>query len=163
MTDRKPVRISSPDNAWAIGAMTISFLIPAASVLEIYQPLALEAWSVVIATTWQWVLLFAAVIALATTPFMRLAEGHGRRMQNVLRVEGLATAVVSICLIALWVALIVQYGFGANPLTQILVGGLGITAAFRVGQIVWGLVKTWRGIRAGHIARVEAIAQPKET
>lgn len=163
MIEHKPVRLASPDNAWAVGAMAISFLIPVMSVAEIYQPIALEAWSVTVADIWQWVLFLAAALALTMTFLMKPALGHGRRMQAVQRVEALATAVVALCYLLLWGALVHEYGFGANPLTQLLVGGLGITATGRVVQILWGLVKYRRALAAGHTTQVEAIAQPKET
>lgn len=136
MDEPKPVRITSPDNAWAAGAMTISAGIPILSVAELYQPVALEAWSHVLADVWQWVLLIASLLALSTLPLMKVADGHGNRMRAVQRVEALATGIVAVCYLLLWDALVHEYGFGANPLTQLLVGGLGVTAAIRVGQII---------------------------
>lgn len=162
--DPKPVRWSSTANAWAIAAQVIAFLIPVLSIAEIYQPTALEAISVVVADVWQWLLLVTAIISLAAslgmTPF---AVGNGTRMRGVLRIEAIGTGTIAICLGILWAALVREYGFAANPLTQLLVGGLGLAAAGRVGQIVWDLRKYRRALKAGHIATVEAIAQPKET
>lgn len=163
MDEPKPVRLTSPDNAWAAGAMVISTGIPVLSVAEIYQPLALEAWSTVLADAWQWVLLLAAIVALATLPLMKRAEGHGHRMRAVQRIEAVVTGVVSLCYMLLWAALVHEYGFGANPLTQLMVGGLGVTAAVRVAQIVRGLARYRRALRAGRTTHVEAIAQSKET
>lgn len=163
MDEPKAVRLTSPDNAWAAGAMLISLGIPVLSVVELYQPVALEAWGTLLADVWQWVLLVAAGIALSTLPLMKRAEGHGSRMRAVQRVEALATAVVSLAYLLLWAALVHEYGFGANPLTQLLVCGLGITAAVRVAQIVWGLARYRRALRSGRTTHVEAIAQSKET
>lgn len=163
MDEPKPVRLTSPDNAWAAGAMVISAGIPVLSVAEVYQPVALEAWSLVLADVWQWVLLAAAVLALTTLPLMKRAEGHGRRMAAVQRVEALSTGIVAVCYLLLWGALVHEYGFGANPLTQLLVGGLGVTATIRVVQIIWGLARYRRALRVGRTTNVEAIAQAKET
>lgn len=163
MTESKPVRWSSPANAWATGAQLIAFLIPVLSVLEVYQPVALEAVSVPLADAWQWLLFVTAGISLAASLAMQLVLGSGNRMRAVVRLEGVATAIVSLCFAALWAALVREYGFGANPLTQLLVSGLGLAAAGRVGQILWELRKYRRALRAGQTAHVEAIAQPKET
>ncbi|WP_295821532.1 hypothetical protein [uncultured Microbacterium sp.] len=163
MDEPKPVRLTSPDNAWAAGAMLISTGIPILSVAEVYQPVALEAWSHLLADVWQWVLLVAAVVAFSTLPLMKRAEGHGNRMRAVQRVEAVATAVVSLCYLLLWGALVHEYGFGSNPLTQLMVAGLGITAGVRVVQIVRGLGRYRRALRAGRTTHVEAIAQSKET
>lgn len=163
MDEPKPVRLTSPDNAWAAGAMVISAGIPVLSVVEVYQPVALEAWSTLLADVWQWVLLVAAGIAITTLPLMKSADGHGSRMRAVQRVEAAATGIVALCYLLLWGALVHEYGFGANPLTQLMVGGLGLTAAIRVGQIIWGLVRYRRALRDGRTTNVEAIAQSKET
>lgn len=163
MDEPRPVRLTSPDNAWAAGAMVISAGIPFLSVAELYQPVALEAWSHVLADVWQWVLLVAALLALSTLVLMKAADGHGNRMQAVQRVEAVATGIVSLCYLLLWAALAKEYGFGANPLTQLLVGGLGVTAAIRVGQIVWGLARYRRALKIGRTTNVEAIAQAKGT
>jgi hypothetical protein len=163
MTETKPVRWSSPANAWAIGAQLIAFLIPVLSVLELYQPVALEAVSIPLADAWQWMLFLTAGISLGASLLMQVVLGAGSRMRAVLRLEGVATAIVSLCMGALWGALVHEYGIGANPLTQLLVGGLGLAAAGRVGQILWELRKYRRALRAGQVATVEAIAQPKET
>lgn len=163
MDEPKPLRLTSPDNAWAAGAMVISAGIPVLSVAELYQPVALEAWSPVLADVWQWVLLVASLLALSTLALMKLAEGHGNRMAAVQRVEAAATVVVSVCYLLLWDALVHEYGFGSNPLTQLLVGGLGVTAAIRAGQIIWGLVRFRKALRVGRTTNVEAIAQAKET
>lgn len=143
--------------------MLISLGIPVLSVAEVYQPIALEAWSTLIADVWQWVLLVVAGVALSTLPLMKRAEGHGHRMRAVQRVEAFATGGVSACYLLLWGALVHEYGFGANPLTQLLVAGLGITAAVRVVQIVRGLGRYRRALRSGRTTHVEAIAQSKET
>lgn len=163
MDEPKPVRLTSPDNAWAAGAMVISAGIPALSVAELYQPVALEALNPILADVWQWVLFVAALIALSTLVLMKVADGHGNRMRAVQRVEAAATGVVAICFLLLWGALVREYGFGANPLTQLLVGGLGVTATIRVGQIIWGLARYRRALRVGRTTNVEAIAQAKET
>lgn len=52
MTEPKPVRVTSPTNAWALAAQLIAFLVPVLSVAEIYQPVALEAISVPLADAW---------------------------------------------------------------------------------------------------------------
>lgn len=164
MTEQKPkpVRLSSTTNAWATGAQLISVMIPVLSVIEVYQPIALEAVSVLLADLWQWLLFIMATIAITASFGMQFAIGDGARMRAVLRVEAVATGTVAICFGALWAALVREYGFAANPLTQLLVGGLGLAAAARVGQIIWDLRKYRRALRTGHIAHVEAIAQPKE-
>lgn len=163
MTERKALRWSSPSNAWAVGAQLISFCIPVLSVVEIYQPVALEAIAVPLADAWQWVLFINAAIALSAVALMHFAIGNGSRMQAVIRVEGIATAVVAACYMLLWVALVREYGFGANPLTQVLVAGLGLTATGRVAQIAWESWRYRRALKSGHTAHTEAIAQPKET
>ncbi|MGA6128843.1 MULTISPECIES: hypothetical protein [unclassified Microbacterium] len=163
MSDTKPVRWSSTTNAWATGAQIISLLIPVLSVVEIYQPVALEAIGIVVADAWQWVLLVAATISLAASLVMQFALGDGSRMRAVVRVEAVATGLVALCFLFLWHALVDEYGFAANPLTQLLVGGLGLAAAGRVGQIVWDLWKYRRALRFGRTTSVEAIAQPKDT
>ncbi|QLD10880.1 hypothetical protein [Microbacterium oleivorans] len=163
MTESKPVRLTSPANAWALGAQLIALLIPVLSVVEIYQPIALEAISIPLADTWQWLLFVGASISLLASLLMRGALGSGNRMRAVLRLEGVATAIVSLCFGLLWAALVREYGFGANPLTQLLVGGLGLVALGRVGQILWDLWRYRRALNAGQTARVEAIAQPKGT
>lgn len=163
MMEPQPVRFTSPTNAWALAAQLIAFLIPVLAVLEIYQPVALEAISVPIADAWQWLLFCTAGIALAASLTMPRVAGSGNRMRAVARLEGVATAVVAFCLAALWGALVREYGIGANPLTQLLVGGLGLAAAGRVAQILWELRKYRRALRAGQTAHVEAIVQPKET
>lgn len=163
MDDRKPLEWTSPKNAWAVGAQLISLGIPALSVAEAYQPVAIEAISVPLANAWQWVLFLTAAIALAATMLMQLAAGHGRRMQTTLRVEGLATFVVALCYGLLYVALVLEYGWGNAPLTQLLVIGLGVTATGRVGQILWELHGYRKALAAGHTTRTEAIAQSRET
>lgn len=162
-TKAKPVRLTSPTNAWAIAAQVISLSIPVLSVVEIYQPVALEAISIPIADMWQWSLLVTAVISLAASLVMQFAIGDGARMRAVLHVEAIATGIVSLCFFALWAALVREYGLAANPLTQLLVGGLGLAALGRVGQILWELWKYRRALRAGVTASVEAIAQTKDT
>ncbi len=163
MTEPKPVRWSSPTNAWATSAQIISLAIPVLSVAEIYQPIALEAISRPLADVWQWSLLVTAALSLTASIVMQFAIGDGARMRAVVRLEGIATSVVALCLGALWGALVREYGFAANPLTQLLVGGLGLAAMARVVQICWDLRKYRRALRTGHVAQVEAIAQPKET
>jgi len=163
MTDRKPLRWSSPGNAWAIGALALSFAIPVLSVTEVYQPVALEAISVILADAWQWVLLVTVMIALASALSMPLALDNGSRMQALVMVEGVATIIVSACYVLLWISLVRQYGFAANPLTQVLVLGLGLTALGRVGQITWQSWRYRRALRSGYTTHTEAIAQPKET
>ncbi len=161
--DARAVRWSSPTNAWAMSALMISFAIPVVSILEIYQPLALEAISVLVADIWQWLLLIAAGISLAASLIMSTALGDGARMRAVVRVEEVATSVVAACLGLLWAALVAEYGFSANPLTQLLVGGLGLAAVARVAQIEWDVWKYRRALKTGAIAHVEAAARPKGT
>ncbi|WP_439593879.1 hypothetical protein [Microbacterium sp.] len=163
MGERKALRWATPANAWAVGLQLISLSIPVLSVFESYQPIALEEIARPLADAWQWVLLITAAIALAATLTMQLALGDGRRMQTTLRVEGLATFIVAICYLLLWVALMIEYGFGTAPLTQLLVAGLGFTAAGRVAQILWELWQYRRALIVGHVATTEAIAQHKET
>lgn len=163
MTESEPVRWSSPANAWATVAQTIALFIPLLSVLEVYQPVALEAISVAVADIWQWLILITAVASIAASIAMRFAIGNGTRMRAVARFEQIATAGLSGCLGLLWWALVHEYGFAANPLTQLLVGGLAIAALARVAQIEWDLWKYRRALRGGQIAHVEALAQPKET
>lgn len=163
MTESKPVRVTSPTNAWALAAQLIALLIPVLSVAEIYQPVALEAISIPLADAWQWLLLGTAALSLAASLLMLRDLGGGERIRATLRLEGVTTAIVSLCFIVLWAALVREYGFGANPLTQLLVGGLGIAALARVAQIIYELGKIRSALRSGHTAHVEAIAQPKET
>lgn len=163
MTESKPVRWASPANAWATGAQVISLGIPVMTVLGIYEPIALEKINAPAAAIWQWLLLIAAGISLAASLVMSFALGDGTRMRAVVRVEEVATSVVAACLGLLWLALVQEYGFAANPLTQLLVGGLGLAAAGRVAQIEWDVWKYQRALKTGDIAHVEAIAHPRET
>ena len=163
MNEAKPVRWSSPANAWATGAQTIALVIPILSVTELYQPIALEAIGRLVADIWQWLLLAAAVASVTASVIMQFALGDGSRMRAVVRIEQIATSVVGACLGLLWVALVQEYGFAANPLTQLLVGGLGLAAVARVAQIEWDLWKYRRALEGGQVAHVEALAQPKET
>lgn len=163
MTEPKPVRVTSPTNAWALAAQLIAFLIPVLSVAEIYQPVALEAISVPLADAWQWLLFVMAGLSLSASLLMLRDLGGGNRIRATLRLEGATTAIVAICFGVLWAALVREYGFGANPLTQLLVGGLGLAALARVAQIIYELWKIRRALRSGQTAHVEAIAQPKET
>lgn len=160
----KPVRWTSPANAWATGAQLIAFVIPVLAVFEVYQPAALEAISVLVADIWQWVLFFAAGIAVATSVTTQLITGRGGAlMQALLRLEAAATLLLAVCMGALWGALVHEYGFAANPLTQLLVGGLGLAAAARVMQIIVELWRYRRALREGNTATVEALAQSKES
>lgn len=163
MSQPKAVRWSSPANAWAVGALLLSLAIPVLAVAEGYQPTALEEISKLLADTWQWVLLFAALIALLATLIMQFAIGDGARMQAVVAVEAIATVIVAGCDFLLWWALVKEYGWGTAPLTQLLVGGLGVTALGRVGQILWETYKYRRALRRGAIVHTEALAQPKDT
>ena len=165
MGEHKPVRLTSPTNAWALGAQAISFLIPLLAVVGVYDPAALGEISPVLSDVWQWVLLLFAVIAATATLLLEYTLGNGRRMESVLSIEMVSTAIVSLCYLILFGALVDQYGFLANPLTQLIIGGLGLTALGRVAQILWDRWKYHRArsARPIHIARVEAIANPKES
>lgn len=163
MTETKVLRWTSSGNAWALGAQSISLLIPVLTVVGVYDPIALAAIGAWVAETWQWVLLVTAAVSISATLVMHLVAGDGTQMQAVARVEGIATAIVAVCYFALWAALVREYGFAANPLTQLLVGGLGLAALARVAQILWDSWRYRRALRRGLTARVEAIAQPKGT
>ncbi|WP_292729582.1 hypothetical protein [Microbacterium sp. UBA837] len=165
MGEHKAIRLTSPTNAWALGAQAISFLIPLLAVTGVYDPAALGEISPVLSEVWQWVLLVFAAVAATATLLLEYTLGDGRRMESVLSIEMVATAVVALCYLILFGALVDQYGFLSNPLTQLIIGGLGLTAAGRVGQILWERWKYHRAkkSRPVHIARVEAIASPKES
>lgn len=104
-----------------------------------------------------------AGLSLSASLLMLRDLGGGNRIRATLRLEGATTAIVAVCFGVLWAALVREYGFGANPLTQILVGGLGLAALARVAQIIYELWKIRRALRSGQTAHVEAIAQPKGT
>lgn len=162
--DAKPVSVTSPGNAWAIAMQALAFIVPFLSVTERYQPVALEAVSVPIADIWQWVLLVSAVIAVvASLAAQVFGKSKGALLAALVRVEGIATLVMSVCFAALWAALVREYGYGSNPLMQAMIGILSLAALARVGQIVWDLVKYRRALRGGQTAVVEALAQPKES
>jgi hypothetical protein len=163
MSEPRPVRWVSPANAWAIGAQVIAFLVPVLVVTGVYDPLAMTELNQPLAEVWQWVMLVAAVLASSSTLLMHLALGDGSRMRSVVTVEAISTTVVASSFALLFGALVWKYGFLANPLTQLLVAGLAVTALGRVGQIVWELRKYRRALAAGRITRVEALAQAKET
>jgi len=163
MGTTKPVRWTSPANAWAVGAQLIAFMIPVLAVAEAYQPIALEAISVPLADMWQWLLFVAAGVALAASVTMQLVTDRAALMQALVRLEGVATLILAVCMLGLWAALAKEYGFGANPLTQLLVFGLGVAAVARVAQIIVELWKYRRALRVGETATVEALAQPKES
>lgn len=160
----KPVRITSPANAWAIGMQMLAFVVPFLSVTEGYQPVALEAVSPILADVWQWLLLVVAIIAIAASVGVQIIGAErGALMVAVMRLEAVATALMGLCLAALWAALVREYGYGANPLTQAVVGLLSLAALGRVAQIVWEITRYNRAARAGQKATVEALAQPKES
>jgi hypothetical protein len=164
MEASKPVRVTSPANAWATGAQLLAFVVPALSVAEVYQPVALEAVSPILADVWQWILLVVAVIAIASSVGAQVITARGGELITaLLRLEAVATLLMALCFGSLWGALVREYGFGSNPLTQAMVGVLALAALGRVAQIVWELWKYHRALRAGKTATVEALAQPKES
>lgn len=164
MDASKPVRFTSPANAWATGAQLLAFVVPVLSVAEVYQPVALEAVSPILADVWQWLLLVVAVVAIAASVGVQVITARGGALIVAMsRLEAVATLLMALCFGGLWAALVREYGFGANPLTQAMVGVLALAALARVVQIVWELWKYHRALRAGKTATVEALAQPKES
>lgn len=158
----KPIRWVSPTNAWAIGAQLISLVIPILVVTEVYQPTGLDELNATLSQIWQWVLLAGSSIAVTSTFVVLFAVGDGHKMRAVIRVELAATITVSACYMLLWYSLAVKYGIGSNPLTETLVGGMGLSALARVIQILYELGRYRRAVAAGRIAHVEALAQSKE-
>lgn len=164
MDASKPVRFTSPANAWAIGAQLLAFVVPVLSVTEGYQPVALEAVSPILADVWQWLLLVVAVIAIAASIGVQVYTSRGGALIVAMsRLEAVATLLMAFCFGSLWWALVREYGWGANPLTQAMVGVLALAALARVAQIAWELWKYHRALRAGNTVPVEALAQPKES
>lgn len=164
MEASKPVRFTSPANAWAIGSQVLAFVVPVLSVTEGYQPVALEHVSPILADVWQWLLLIVAMIATAASIGVQVYSARGGAfIVALLRVEAAATMLIAVCFAMLWGALIREHGYGSNPLTQAMVGVLALAAFGRVVQIAWQLWKYKRALRAGNTATVEALAQPEES
>lgn len=159
----RPVRWASPTNAWALGCQLTALIIPILVVTEVYQPVALDELDQGLSQLWQWVLLVSTGCAIAATLTMRAATGNRDRMRAVIRLEAVATGIMAACLILLVASLVWKYGFLVNPLTQTIVGALGITALARVVQIMLELRKDRRAQAAGRVIHTEAIADPKET
>lgn len=159
----KPLRVTSPTNAWAIGALVMSFIVPVLAVTENYDPAALTSVHELLAIVWQWALLVTSAVALAATLTMQAAVGDVDRMKSILRVEAIPTAVVAVCYLLLGWSLIREYDWGTAPLTQELVLGLGATAAARVLQILWDLWRMRRASARGQTTNVEALADPRES
>ena len=162
MTERKVLRWSSPANAWALGAQALSLLIAVNSILGIYDPVALREIAVGLAEVWQWTLFLASVAATGASLLMQFALGDGNRMQAVIRVEAWGTVLVAAGHLLLWGSLVGLYGFATHPLTQLMVGVLGVAALGRVAQIIWESQQYRRALAKGDTAHVEAIAQPKD-
>lgn len=164
MDASKPVRFTSPANAWATGAQMLAFVVPVLSVFEVYQPVALEEFSPILADVWQWLLLVVAVVAIAASVGVQVITARGGALIVAMsRLEAVATLLMAFCFASLWAALAHKYGIGANPLTQAMVGVLALAALARVAQIAWELHKYHRALRQGQTATVEALAQPKES
>lgn len=164
MDASKPVRFTSPANAWATGAQLLAFVVPFLSVTEGYQPVALEAISPILADVWQWLLLVVAVVAIAASVGVQVVTARGGALIVAMsRLEAVATLLMALCFGGLWAALIREYGWGNSPLTQAMVGVIAFSALARVLQIAWELWKYHRALRTGQTATVEALAQPKES
>lgn len=160
--DEKPVRYTSPTNAWAIGCQILTQSIPLLVVAEIYQPVALDELSPLLSQIWQWLLLVSTGCAIAATLAMNFAIGDRGRMTAVLRLEAVATAILGACMLLLFASLIWKYGWLVNPLTQTIVGGIGFIGMSRVVQILLQLRKDRRAQAVGRVVQTEAIADPKE-
>lgn len=164
MDASKPVRFTSPANAWATGAQLLAFVVPFLSVTEGYQPVALEAISPILADVWQWLLLVVAVVAMAASVGVQVVTARGGALIVAMsRLEAVATLLMALCFGGLWAALIREYGWGNSPLTQAMAGVIAFSALARVLQIAWELWKYHRALRTGQTATVEALAQPKES
>ena len=139
----RALRVTSPNNAWALSIQIISVIIPLLAVLDIYEPAAISEWGLAFADVWQVILLASSTVAfISASLLLKSAYEDGNRLRAVLRLECFNTFIMAVCYLVLFSALVAVYGFLANPLTQVLIGGLGLGGVARVLQILWGLSKS---------------------